>query len=150
MRSACSQFDQYRDGELITALRERFEAHLPGCDECRLRVRLLDNIVRALSDEEPGIPVGFARRIAARAFACAQSWDEILLSWFAPRQAWVAATLAVCIFAAVVLASSRSGAQTYDKYQSLIEKSEKLVHWDKIQGYAEFRAAVIQRGETYD
>jgi len=150
MTSACSQFDKYRDGELIPAQRERFEAHLPGCGECRLRLRLLDNIVRTLSAEEPEVPKGFARRVAARAFAAAQSWDEILLSWFPPRKAWVAATLALCIFAAVVFVSSRSAAQTTDKYESLIEKSEKLIRSDKIQGYAEFRAAVIQRGETYD
>jgi anti-sigma factor RsiW len=150
MTRLCNRFDQYRDGELPPAEQALFERHLEGCGECALRARLLDNLVRALDDEEPTIPAGFARRVAARAFARTLSWDELLLSWLPPRQIWVATTLALCIFAALMVASSRTVSTTSGQYELLIEQSEKLVNWGNIQSYADFRAVAIQRGESYD
>ncbi len=150
MTGICTQFDQYRDGELDAGRRASFEAHLPGCDECLPRMRLLDNLARALEEGEPRIPAAFATRVAAQAFAGAQSWDRILLSWLPLRHAWVAAALAVWIFAALVWVSSRPASQTYGKYETLVEESEKLVQGEKIQGYDEFRALVSLRGEKYD
>ncbi len=150
MKRVCTQFDQYRDGEMDPAQRAAFEEHLPGCGECLLRMRLLDNLVRAIDVAEPAIPAMFATRVAAKAFAGGQSWDRILLSWLPLRQAWAVAALAACIFAALVLVSSRTASPTYGKYELLVEESEQLVRGEKVQGYDEFRALVSMRGDKYD
>lgn len=62
------RLDLYATKELTHAVRERIEAHLESCDQCRealARVRRFENLLTAAS--APPVPDGFAARVVARA-----------------------------------------------------------------------------------
>jgi|LSQX01.1.fsa_nt_gb anti-sigma factor RsiW len=123
MKRACALLDRYRDGELDDAGRESFERHLAGCGECRARLRLLDNLVRALK-MEPVRTVDLSARIARRAFAPAPTWYTLVASCFPPRLALAAAELGVLLFVfAWFLPGSRT-VSAYTEYEKLLNEAE--------------------------
>ncbi len=91
----CNFFNQYRDGMLDPEQTIRFESHLEGCNLCRPRLLLLNNMVEAIRNQDMPILKDLPGKIAARAYEQGRSWDAMLLSWLKPLPAWSFAALIV-------------------------------------------------------
>lgn len=79
----CDLFDKYRDGELEAAGQKAFQSHLLACDDCRMKMALINNLVQVLRQEEV-TPMDLADNIARKAFQRDQPWDALLASWLRP------------------------------------------------------------------
>ncbi len=124
----CEQFDQYRDGELSAAQRDRFKAHLEGCADCRSRTALLDNLVRALRTDSTEVSFGFAERTARRAFRQPKSWDAQVVSWLRPAPALAALVAMFFLFSSLWLIHGSAQVETpaYGEYEALVNESYSL------------------------
>ncbi len=121
----CDLFDKYRDGELRDAGRDEFEAHLSSCEDCRLRMALLNNLVRVLRQEEVP-PVDLADRIARQAFSKGLSWDELLVSWLRPGPVLATASLILVLFSFLWLLPGKGPVSAYSEYQKLMEEADSI------------------------
>ena len=72
----CDLFDKYRDGELASAEQSAFQSHLAICEDCRMKMALLNNLVQVLRQEEV-TPMDLADSIARKAFQRDQPWDAL-------------------------------------------------------------------------
>ncbi len=124
----CDWFDGYRDGELSADQRDRFEAHLAGCPECRAKTALLGNLVRALRLSVPEAPAGFPERTARRAFNQRSSWDALVISWLRPAPALIGLVVTVLLFSSLWLIprSRQPETTTYGEYEALVNESYGL------------------------
>ena len=96
MERLCDRFDQYRDGSLGPEQHRQFESHMVGCQECRTRFILLNNLVSAVRNTDlPDLAI-LTEQVADNAFERCASWDVLFLSWLKPAPAWSA--LAVLAF----------------------------------------------------
>jgi anti-sigma factor RsiW len=119
----CEWFDRYRDEDLNAAQREQFEAHLTGCPDCRTRMALLDNVVRALRWSSADAPLGLSERIARRAFDQHKSWDVMVVSWLRPVPALIALIVTLFIFSSLWLIPSFRQAETVGEYEAVVNES---------------------------
>ncbi len=124
----CEWFDQYRDDELNAEQHRQFEAHLEGCSDCRARTALLDNLVRALNLSSTEVPIGFAERVARRAFHQPKSWDALVVSWLRPAPTLVALVAMLVILSSMWLIRSSRHVETaaYGEYEALVNESYSL------------------------
>ena len=121
----CGLFDKYRDGEAGIAERSQFESHLAGCEACRTRLSLLNNLVLALRAEEVR-PVDMADRIAREAFRRAHSWDYEVISWLRPGAAFAALVLALVLFSSLWMISGDQNVSAYSEYETLMDEAERM------------------------
>jgi predicted anti-sigma-YlaC factor YlaD len=120
---ACDLFDQYRDGELGDSKRADFDAHLASCEECRMRMALLDNLVLAIKQDITQTP-DLADIIARKAFQKPSSWDALVASWFKPRFAMVAACLVIALFSCLWFLPGNRSIASYTEYEILLNQAE--------------------------
>jgi hypothetical protein len=121
----CKLFDKYRDRELSSAERSRFEFHLPGCEDCRMRMSLLDSLVRIVKTEEIR-PRDIAERIARRAFQQKHSWDAEVASWLRPGPALAALSLVLILFSSLWIVSRNQQGIAYSEYERLIDEADAV------------------------
>lgn len=142
----CELFDRYRDGELSSSQKNEFQRHLAGCEDCRLRRALLDNVGFVLRQEKIQM-TDLADRIARKAFQKVSSWDSLIASWFPPRFALAA----VCV--ALILCSlfwqAPENQQKVYAYENLLNQAESSNLADKLltDSDSEFVLTLAQRGE---
>ncbi len=116
MERLCDRFDQYRDGSLDPEQQRQFESHMAGCQECRTRSILLNNLVSAVRNRDLPDLVIRPERVADNAFERCASWDVLFLSWLRPVPAWSAlALLAILLsFLWAVPFASQTGNTEYE------------------------------------
>lgn len=122
----CSLFDRYRDRELDDAARIRFERHLEECEDCRLRMSLLNNIVRIIRTEETR-PRDMSAEIAHRVFQQGKSWDVLIISLLRPGPAIAALAMFVAIFSTLwMITDNRQSNTVRYEYERLIEEADSI------------------------
>lgn len=119
----CDLFDKYRDEELEDSERNVFASHLASCEECRMRMSLLNNLVYVLKQDVMQAP-DLADRIARKAFQKASSWDALVASWFKPRFAMAAAGLVLVLFSFMWLLPGNQAIASYTEYEILLNQAE--------------------------
>ncbi len=98
MKRLCDWFNRHRDGMLDPEQQREFESHMAGCEECRERSLLLNNLVEALKSQELPDLADRPELVADRAYEQCKSWDVLFLSWLRPTPAWSAlAVLAILV-----------------------------------------------------
>ncbi len=147
----CKLFDKYRDNDLGVFERKEFETHLTGCEDCRARLTLLNNIVHLLKSEDVR-PVDMADRIARETFRRSHSWDFEVISWLRPGPAVAAAALMLALFSSLLMISSSRQGGTYGDYEKLMDDADavnlgtrvsetrtdsELVVWLEQEGYSQ-------------
>ncbi len=123
---ACDLFDKYRDGELDAVARSEFELHLATCQDCRIEISLLNNLVQILKQEEIR-PPDLAAQIARRAFRPDNSWDALVISWLRPGPALAALILVLALFSFLWLIPGSQRANTYSEYETLMDETDAVV-----------------------
>ncbi len=126
MRS-CGLFDRFRDGELSASQRQQFEAHLSGCPGCVERMRLLDNIVRALRSSPSEVPLGLSERIAREAFHRPQAWESMVVSWLKPVPALIVLTVMVFLFSSFWLKGGLNRIESYGEFEALLNETYSVI-----------------------
>lgn len=111
------EFSDYRDGILQPAQRATVDAHLEGCEQCRLAYDEFDQAVSALSDlHKMPAPQNFSadvadtirRRSEGRFFGRKAFGDRIPFEWLA------IAALLMGLVVYLVIRSSDTGTLKYD------------------------------------
>ena len=97
MSMLCNYFNRYRDRMLDPEQTFRFESHLEGCNLCRPRLLLLNNMVEAIRNQDIPVLKDLPGEITARAYEQDRSWDAMLLTWLKPLPAWSFAALIVIV-----------------------------------------------------
>jgi anti-sigma factor RsiW len=123
-KRACSLLDKYRDKELSDADRSAFESHLTACDDCRMAMALLNNVIHAMKMEEAE-SVDRADAIARNAFRRASSWDFEVISWLRPGPALAALALMLALSSVWMISSGRR-VTSYSEYEKLIEEADAV------------------------
>jgi anti-sigma factor RsiW len=121
----CKVFDKYRDGELNAAEREDFESHLAVCEDCRIKMSLLNNLVHVLKQEELR-PMDLADRIARRAFRHDKPWDSLVVSWLHPGPALAALALVLVLVSFLWLTPGDKQISLYPEYEKLMEDADAI------------------------
>jgi anti-sigma factor RsiW len=119
----CDLLDKYRDGELDDSARNMFASHLAACEECRMRMALLDNLVSILRQETIQT-TDLADRIARKAFEKGTSWDVLVLSWFRPRFAMAAVGLVLALCSCLWLLPTNQSMAAYTEYEILLNQAD--------------------------
>jgi predicted anti-sigma-YlaC factor YlaD len=120
----CDLFDKYRDEELDSAERSRFEAHLSACDECRTKMTRIRNLVYVLNQVR--MPqIDLSEQIARKAFEKGSSWDNLVISWLRPWPAFATLALMFIIFSFVWLVPNFRAAN-YSEYEKLMEEADAV------------------------
>ncbi len=122
----CSLFDEYRDGELNSIERRQFESHLAVCEDCRIKMSLLNNLVCILKRDETEMPAGLAVRIVQKAFRKTISWDALVVSWIQPRPALAALALVLALFSFLWLVSDYEHVNAYSEYETLMQEADAM------------------------
>ena len=123
--NACRLFDGYRDGELTPAERSFFESHLARCEDCRVKMSLLNNVVFILKQDEPR-PADLAERVARQAFQQSKSWDALLVSWLRPSQALAALALLFVVFSFLWFAPTGRQRTLLSEYETLMNEADAV------------------------
>ncbi len=121
--SICELFDRYRDNELGSNDRKQFELHLDGCEECRARNLLLNNVVALLKSEEIR-PLNLADQIARKAFQPETSWASDVISWLRPVPALAALLLVGVFLSSLWLMTGSRPVSAYNEYETLMEEAD--------------------------
>jgi len=121
----CDLFDKYRDRELGSVDRGEFESHLAACDDCRMKMSLLNNLVHVLKQEELR-PMDLANQIARQAFLKRESWSSLVVSWLRPGPAWAAVSLILALFAFLFLMPGTKQLDIYSEYEKLMDEAEAV------------------------
>lgn len=122
----CSLFDRYRDRELDDAARIHFERHLEECEDCSLRMSLLNNIVRIIRTEEVR-PRDMSAEIAHRVFQQGKSWDVLIVSLLRPGPAIAALAMFIAVFSTLWMISDNWQRNTIRyEYERLIEEADSI------------------------
>jgi len=125
LMSTCNVFDKYRDGELNSVERNKFEGHMTVCEGCRTRMTLLNNIVHVLKQEEMN-PLDQADRIARQAFKSGNSWDALVVSWLRPGHALAALTLGLVLFSFLWIMPEKQQINPYSEYEKLMDEADEI------------------------
>jgi len=125
MMRTCDVFDRYRDGELDSAGRSAFHAHLLVCEHCRTEATLLNNLVCVLRQEKLH-PLDLAERIAHRAFGRSEPWDALVVSWLRPGPALAAVALMLVVFSFLWLMPGNQPADGYSEYETLMDEADAV------------------------
>jgi anti-sigma factor RsiW len=123
MMRACDLFDKYRDGELEDSARNAFTSHLATCEECRMRMALLNNLVSVLRLDSIQTS-DISDRIAQKAFQKASSWDALVASLFKPRFAVAAAGLILALFSFLWFVPENQSRVSYTEYEILLNQAD--------------------------
>ena len=123
MMHTCDLFDKYRDGELEDSVRNAFASHLTTCEECRMRMALLNNLVSVLKQDPIQIS-DLADRIAQKAFQKASSWDALVASWFRPKFAMAAVGLILALFSFLWFVPENQSRASYTEYEILLNQAD--------------------------
>ncbi len=148
----CKLFDKYRDGELSPAEGTQYESHLAACEDCRLRMSLLNNLVHIMKAEEIR-PLDMADRIAQRAFERSHSWDFEVLTWLRPGPALAAVTLAIALFSSLWVVSRNQQAVASSEYEKLMNAADALTSSTRVSqtnNDSELALWLDQEGNTSD
>ena len=121
----CDLFDKYRDGELGSAERSEFQSHLSACEDCRIKMSLLNNLVQVLRQEEVR-PLDLADQIARKAFLKDQSWDALLVSWLRPGPVLATLSLMLVLFSFLWLLPGNGQVSAYSEYQKLMDEADSI------------------------
>jgi anti-sigma factor RsiW len=121
----CDLFDKYRDGELGSAEQSEFKSHLAICENCRIKMSLLNNLVQILKQEEIK-PLDRADQIARRAFQKDKSWDVLVVSWLRPGPALAALSLILALFSFLWLLPGNGKVSAYSEYQKLMDDADSI------------------------
>jgi anti-sigma factor RsiW len=119
----CELFDKYRDGELEDSLRNAFTSHLATCEECRMRMVLLNNLVSVLRQDSIQT-LDLSDRIAQKAFQKASTWDALVASWFRPRFAVAAVGLVLALFSFIWFVPESQSRAAYTEYEILLNQAD--------------------------
>ena len=138
----CKLLDKYRDGELTSSERSDFESHLAVCENCRVTMSLLNNVVHLIKAEEMQ-PVDMADRIAREAFQRAHSWDFEIISWLRPAPALAALTMMLALFSSLWLFTGSRQGVAYSEYEKLVEEANAMN-----LGTSEFATWLEQEGNS--
>jgi anti-sigma factor RsiW len=126
MNRTCSLLDRYRDGELEATEQSQFESHMAGCDDCRSKMSLLDNVVYSLKQDEVPVHAASPERVARLAFQRGKSWDILVVSWLRPLPAYIALVLALIVFSFLWLVPDRQQIDAYSEYEVLANETDAL------------------------
>jgi hypothetical protein len=119
----CDWLDKYRDDELDDSARNIFASHLAECEDCRMRISLLDNLVSVLKQET--VPMSdLADRIARRAFQKATPWDVLVASWFRPKFAMAAVCVVLALFSCLWFLPENNSIASYTEYEILLNQAD--------------------------
>jgi hypothetical protein len=121
----CDLFDGYRDGELESQEVAAFQNHLAACEDCGLKMSLLNNLVLVLRHEESR-PVDLAAQIAREAFSKPGSWSSMVVSWLRPGPAWAVLSLLLIFFSFLYLMPGRRTFDIYAEYENLMDEVESV------------------------
>jgi anti-sigma factor RsiW len=121
----CDLLDKYRDGELSASEQSVFESHLSGCEDCRMAMALLNNIVHLIKTEE-AVPLDRANQIARNAFQHAKSWDFEVISWLRPAPALATLALMIALFSSLWIISGNRQVTSYSEYEKLMEEADAV------------------------
>lgn len=125
-----AEFSDYRDGLLAPAQRDKVDAHLKACDQCRLAYDEFDQTVSALSGlHRMPAPQNFdaeltdtiRRRSAGRFFGRKAFGDRIPFEWLA------IAALVLGLVVYLVIRSSDTGTL---RYETAPKKKSTPQLWD--------------------
>jgi anti-sigma factor RsiW len=146
----CKLLDKYRDGELNSAERNGFDSHLAACEDCRMTISLLNNVVRLIKAEEVQ-PLDMADRIAREAFQRAHSWDFEIISWLRPGPALAALTLMIALFSSLWMITGNRQASAYSEYEKLMEEADAIdrgINLSQVRSDSEFVTWLEQEGNS--
>jgi hypothetical protein len=121
----CRLFDKYRDGELDDTARIEYERHLRSCEDCGLRMTLLNNLVHVMKKEEIR-PRDLSAEIARRAFQPGKSWDALIVSLLRPAPALAALALFVVLCSTLWVVSEKWQRNTVYEYQKLMDEADAI------------------------
>lgn len=123
----CGLFDRYRDHELDDRTRSDFEHHLSDCQECRMRMSLLNNLVEVIRSEERALPGDLSIQIARKAFQKEKSWDALVVSLLRPGTALAALATFIVLFSTLWVVSSRWQQTTaHYEYEKLVDEADAI------------------------
>jgi hypothetical protein len=123
MMRACDLFDKYRDGELEDSARNAFTSHLATCEECQMRMALLNNLVFLLRQDSIQTS-DISDLIAQKAFQKASSWDALVASWFRPKFAVAAVGLVLVLFSFLLFVPENQSRVSYTEYEVLLNQAD--------------------------
>ncbi|HEY2933543.1 MAG TPA: zf-HC2 domain-containing protein [Acidobacteriota bacterium] len=144
MNNLCRWFDRYRDGELDSRKRARFEYHLEQCDRCRSGMTFLSNLKTVIEKGSVELTWDFSHQTARRAFEQSKRWDVMVISWLRPAAAWIACAAMLFVFSILALTPSRTGAAEYAEYETLLALND--ANGMMPQAYAEEMAHSAENG----
>jgi len=121
----CNLFNRFRDGELASSERSEFQSHLAICEDCRIKMSLLNNLVLVLKREEVR-PPDLADRIARQAFLKDKSWDALVVSWLRPGPVLAAISLVLVLFSFLWLLPGNGPVSAYSEYQRLMDEADSI------------------------
>lgn len=147
----CDLFDRYRDNELDSSEKNRFEFHLRDCEDCRLKMSLLNNVSYALRHGDVPVPGDLAGQIARQAFRKERAWYDLVVSWLHPIP--LLATLAVMLVLASLLqlVPDYRRVNNYSEYETLMNEADALnlkASNLPVQNDNEFEAWLVHEGNS--
>jgi hypothetical protein len=149
----------YLDNELIEEERHLFEKHIEECDDCRIELNKIKNIVMELNSikiEE--LPSGYCKSLREQLEAVDRSKKKARINWNWRKYSLVAAALVVVLMVPLALdmmglgnfrsktTSNDMGVQNYPEYGGVEAPSE----WDINEGRGgSDDLDVIEKGPTF-
>jgi len=123
--NTCELFDKYRDGELDSEERGRFEVHLASCEDCRTKGARLNNLVCVLKrDRVPEVDI--SEQIARKAFEEGSSWDFLVVSWLRPGTAFATLALMFLLFSFLWLIPNFRRVNSNSEYEKLMDEADSV------------------------
>jgi anti-sigma factor RsiW len=143
--SICNDFDRFRDGELAASERSEFESHLAVCQDCRMKMALLNNLVSVLKSEEVR-SMDLADQIARRAFQQDSSWSALIVSWMRPGPVLATLALLFALFSFLLIIPANRQVSAYSEYEKLMSEADaaNLVSATQIYNDSELRLWLSQ------
>lgn len=151
MKRTCDLFDRYRDGELDSSEKGRFECHMNDCQDCRLKMSLLNNVAYALKYGDVPVPGDLAQQIAQRAFRQESAWDALVVSWLRPIPLLATLALTIILASLLRLVPDYRIVNNYSEYEALMSEADALnlkASNLPVQNDNEFEVWLVQEGNS--
>jgi hypothetical protein len=129
----CTLFDKYRDGEISGVEKEKFEAHLAECSDCRAKMSLLNNLAYILRQDPAVMTSDLSGQIARKAFQQNKTWDALVIGWLKPGPAFAALALACVLFSALWFMPNYQPANAFSEYEMLLDEASAITLDSSIQ-----------------
>jgi predicted anti-sigma-YlaC factor YlaD len=129
MKKVCSELNRFRDEMLDPGQRKQYALHLEQCEECRIRMRLLDNLARTMKSRQLPELIQNPEKVAELAYEKSRSWDILLLTWLRPASAWsglVVLSTFLLLFLFLWTAPAPEPVSANSEYEILMDESNSI------------------------